>query len=276
MIIYVATLAAGAALLLLVMAIEARLDALTQARVGSRIGPLGLLTEPAALLRLALQQKQTLPKGGRVWIILWTGSLAGLLGLLPWGGDSEFMLLGIPILASIAALALHFISTTHLVHVLGGLVPLVLAILAVGLDTGSFSWVALEVTDGFPLGIRAFSKPSMALAAVLFWMSSQSAFGLAPLSFSNFETEYRRGMSGAILRVGQASARLILASFTVLVFLGGGPIYWVGIKAAALAIGTHLLTASLPKMRSDQWMRGGWRILFAAGILAVFLRGLNL
>lgn len=264
------------AVLLGVVALEGQLTARVQARVGFRVGWAGIWNEPMILARMMLQRNQTLPVGGKAWLILWCFSVAGMVGLLPWAGDGDFVLLGLPVLAVVSSLSLQFMSTGQLAQAMGALVPLILAILTVGLDAGGYSWSLVLEGEGFPLGARALSRPSMALGFGVFWVSAQSVFGLSPLSVSLFETEYRRGTSGAVVRLGRAAARLTLAALTTHLFFGSGGVLVVAIKSGLLVLITHLMVASLPRLRSDQWMRVGWKILFGAGVGALLLRNAGL
>ena len=93
-----------------------------------------------------------------------------------------------------------------------------------------------------------------------------------------FHTEYS-GMRFGLFFVGEYINLVILSSMVTVFFLGGwlGPllpgVIWFGVKVLALCFFFIWVRGSLPRLRYDQLMHFGWKILLPLALLNVLLTG---
>ncbi len=96
---------------------------------------------------------------------------------------------------------------------------------------------------------------------------------------TGYNTEYS-GMKFALLFLAEYSNMFVVSALTVLLFLGGWrgpwlpPIVWMLIKTYAVVFVILWLRATLPRIRVDQLMELGWKVLMPVALLNLMLTGL--
>ncbi len=137
--------------------------------------------------------------------------------------------------------------------------------------------------------------PSL-LGIILFGISALAELGHIPFDLpeaeselvSGYNTEYS-GMKFAMFFLAEFSNAFVLAALGVTLFLGGWQspfpaswpvlgwdhglfaIGWFFLKTLSLVFGLFWLRATLPRLRIDQLMGLGWKILIPVGLLNVFV-----
>ena len=95
---------------------------------------------------------------------------------------------------------------------------------------------------------------------------------------AGFHTEYS-GMRFALFFVGEYVNMVLLGALIAVFFLGGWhgpilpPIVWLGIKVLAVPVFLIWTRASLPRLRYDQLMALGWKVLVPLALVNVLLTG---
>jgi len=79
--------------------------------------------------------------------------------------------------------------------------------------------------------------------------------------------------------VGEYINMIILGSMTTVFFLGGWhgpllpPVVWFGIKVLAVSFAFIWIRGTMPRLRYDQLMHFGWKILVPLALLNVIVTG---
>lgn len=172
-------------------------------------------------------------------------------------------------------------------------IPLLISILGVIMLSGSFSLVDIVGAQGGSflhlgdIGMLPrwfiFLQP---LAFVLYFITMLADQVRTPFDLPEAESEIVQGyvteyssMKFAIFFVAEYSNVLVLSTIAVLAFLGGwhgpfGPsVVWLALKVYLLIFVVIWLRATLPRVRIDQLMDLGWKILLPLGLLNVVLTG---
>jgi NADH-quinone oxidoreductase subunit H len=95
---------------------------------------------------------------------------------------------------------------------------------------------------------------------------------------AGFHTEYS-GMRFGLFFVGEYINMIILASMVTVFFLGGWhgpwlpPVVWFGLKVLLIAFLFIWARGTLPRLRYDQLMHFGWKILVPLALLNVIVTG---
>ncbi len=93
---------------------------------------------------------------------------------------------------------------------------------------------------------------------------------------AGYSVEYS-GMRFALFQVGEFFGLWALACLTVIMFLGGWkgpflpPVVWFFIKFYAIFVFLAFSRVSVPRVRPDQLMTLGWKILLPAGLANIFV-----
>jgi len=93
-----------------------------------------------------------------------------------------------------------------------------------------------------------------------------------------FHTEYS-GMRFGLFFVGEYINMVILGSMLTVLFLGGwhGPwlpgVVWFGIKVLSICFFFIWVRGSMPRLRYDQLMNFGWKVLLPLALLNVLVTG---
>jgi len=95
---------------------------------------------------------------------------------------------------------------------------------------------------------------------------------------AGYHTEYS-GMRFALFFVGEYVNMILLGSITAVFFLGGWhgpflpPIIWLAMKVLAVPVFLIWTRASLPRLRYDQLMRLGWKVLVPLALVNILVTG---
>ncbi|OLN25111.1 NADH-ubiquinone oxidoreductase chain H [Desulfovibrio sp. DV] len=95
---------------------------------------------------------------------------------------------------------------------------------------------------------------------------------------AGFHTEYS-GMRFALFFVGEYVNMVLLGAVTAIFFLGGWhgpffpPIVWLAVKVLAVPVFLIWTRASLPRLRYDQLMALGWKVLVPLALLNILVTG---
>jgi NADH-quinone oxidoreductase subunit H len=95
---------------------------------------------------------------------------------------------------------------------------------------------------------------------------------------AGFHTEYS-GMRFALFFVGEYVNMILLGAITAIFFLGGWhgpflpPIVWLAIKVLAVPVFLIWTRASLPRLRYDQLMALGWKVLVPLALVNILVTG---
>jgi NADH-quinone oxidoreductase subunit H len=95
---------------------------------------------------------------------------------------------------------------------------------------------------------------------------------------AGFHTEYS-GMRFGLFFVGEYINLIILGAMVTVFFLGGwlGPVLpgvvWFGLKVLAVAFFFIWMRGTLPRLRYDQLMHFGWKILIPLALLNIVVAG---
>lgn len=155
-------------------------------------------------------------------------------------------------------------------------VPLVLAVLTVAALTGSFSLVRIVESQSVWL---AFSNPMGFIAFLLYFTAAMAEVNRNPFDLpeaeselvAGYHTEYS-GMRWAFFMLGEYISLFFVCGFAATLFLGGWhgpvlpPVIWFLIKTYALIFLAMWLKWTLPRLRVDQLMRFGWKVLLPVSL----------
>jgi NADH-quinone oxidoreductase subunit H len=95
---------------------------------------------------------------------------------------------------------------------------------------------------------------------------------------AGFHSEYS-GMKFGMFFVGEYIAITLISALMVTLFLGGWhgpllpPLVWFFLKLLFFIVGFILLRASLPRMRYDQLMGFGWKLMLPLALLNLMITG---
>jgi NADH-quinone oxidoreductase subunit H len=150
-------------------------------------------------------------------------------------------------------------------------VPLGLALLAVVVAVGSLSTVDIVAHQRW---WNAISSPPLFIAFVVYFICAMAEVNRIPFDLpeaeaelvAGYHTEYS-GMRWAIFFMGEYGYLFFVCAFATTLFLGGWhgpflpPILWFFIKTYALIIAMMWMRWTYPRLRIDQIMRFGWKVL---------------
>lgn len=172
-------------------------------------------------------------------------------------------------------------------------IPLLISILGIVMLSGSFSLVSVVAAQrgsfmhlgGVGLLPRwfIFLQP---LAFVLYFITMLADQVRTPFDLPEADSEIVQGymteyssMKFAVFFLAEYSNVVILSTIGALAFLGGwygpfGPsVLWLALKVYFLIFVVIWLRATLPRVRIDQLMDLGWKILLPLGLLNVVVTG---
>ncbi len=166
-------------------------------------------------------------------------------------------------------------------------VPMLLSVLGVVMLAGSLSIVEIvkAQTNGplFVGGWYIFRQP---IGFLLFLVTLSAELNRTPFDMpeaeselvAGYQTEYA-GMKFALFMLAEYSNLFILSALGVALFFGGWsgpllpPIAWFFIKTYLFVIGMLWIRGSLPRVRVDQLMDLGWKVLLPIGLINILLTG---
>ena len=306
--VYFVVLTAAAYLVLA----ERRLLAWIQDRKGpNRVGPWGLLQPLADLIKM-LTKEDFRPAGADKWLFYLAPAMAAIPAILtgaviPFGAplpihgrmvplqvaDVNVGLLFFMALSSIAVygVALGGWASNSKYALLGsirGLAQLISYELSMGLSlvptvmlARSFSLA--EIVAAQEHGWFILYQP---LAFVIFFISIVAECKRVPFDIpeaegelvAGFHTEYS-GMRFGLFFVGEYINVLVLGGLAATFFLGGWhgpflpPVVWFACKVLAFAFLFIWIRGTLPRLRYDQLMHFGWKVLTPLALLNILVTG---
>ncbi len=291
---------------------ERKILARMQLRYGpNRVGPFGMLQPLSDLIKL-LTKEDFLPATADKWLFLIAPGLSAVTALLtfavvPFGPPLEIfgqtlplvvidLNIGVLYFLGLSSLAVYGMalggwasnSKYALLGSIRGLAQLISYELAMGLSVVPVVMMA-----------RSFSLTEIVMAqeAIPYILLNPLAFLIFLISIvaeskripfdmpeaenelvAGFHTEYS-GMRFGLFFVGEYINLIILGSMLTVFFLGGwhGPylpgVVWFSLKVLAICFFFIWVRASLPRLRYDQLMHFGWKLLLPLSLLNVLVTG---
>ncbi len=292
--------------------VERKLLGRMQARYGpNRAGRYGLLQPLVDLVKL-MTKEDTIPEGASKGIFLVAPGVVSFIALLifavvPFGKTITLWGRPIPLLITDLNVGLLFILALSSISVygvalggwasnskyslLGGIrgaaqmisyeVPLGLSLVPVVMLARSFSLV--EITDaqrGYPF---ILVQP---VSFVLFFAAALAEIKRIPFDLpeaenelgAGYHTEYS-GMRFGLFFLGEYITMIILGSLVAIFFLGGWrgpllpPMIWFLLKVGVIVFALIWFRATFPRMRYDQLMNTGWKVLIPIALLNIVATG---
>lgn len=291
---------------------ERKLLGRMQVRYGpNRAGPFGLLQPLADIIKLVTKE-DTVPQGADRVIFLLAPTVAAATALLifaviPFGREVTFAgrplplvitdlhigLLYVLALASISVygVALGGWSSNSKYSLLGGVrgaaqmisyeLSLGLSLVPVVMLARSFSLVDIvEAQAGYPFVVV---QP---VALVIFFISAVAESKRIPFDLPEAEGELAAGyhleysgMRFGLYFLGEYITLIVLGGLATVFFFGGwqGPLLpspvWFLIKVLAVAFFMIWMRTTLPRLRYDQLMDLGWKVLLPVALLNIVATG---
>jgi NADH-quinone oxidoreductase subunit H len=292
--------------------VERKLLGRMQARYGpNRAGRYGLLQPMADVIKL-ITKEDTVPIGASKVIFLLAPGVVGLMTLLifavvPFGRDIVLWGRSIPLVITdlnvgvLFVLALSSISVYGIAlggwasnskySLLGGIrgaaqlisyeIPLGLSLVPVVMLARSFSLVDItNAQSGYPF---ILIQP---VSFLIFLIAALAEIKRIPFDLpeaenelgAGYHTEYS-GMRFGLFFLGEYIMMVVLGSLVAIFFLGGWhgpllpPIVWFLLKVGIIVCALIWFRATFPRIRYDQLMNMGWKVLIPAALLNIMATG---
>lgn len=294
---------------ILVMA-ERKTAGYIQLRYGpNRVGPRGILQPLADILKL-LTKENVSPNRADMWIFLGAPiamfvPVAMVWLVVPFTEQSVVADLNVAILffvaiTSIGALGLIMAgygsrSTFSLLGALRGAaqmisyeVPLILSLLGVIMLTGSLSLVDVVGAQGGGFW-NWYIWPQLPMF-LIFYVSAIAETKRVPFDLPEGESEIvggfmveYSGMTWALIQAAEFAGMGLMSGVTATLFLGGwqppfefmdmGAFnwFWFGMKTAIIMFTFQWIRWSVPRLRMDQLMDFGWKVLVPGALIWLFV-----
>ncbi len=291
---------------------ERKLLARMQLRYGpNRAGPFGLMQPLADVIKL-LTKEDFLPATADKWLFLLAPGLAAVTALLtfavvPFGPPLEIFGQTLPlVVVDLNVGVLYFLGLSSLAVygvALGGWASNSKYAL-LGSIRGLSQLISYELAMGLSLVPVVMMARSFSLTEIVMAQEKLPYLLLNPLAFliflisvlaeskrtpfdlpeaenelvAGFHTEYS-GMRFGLFFVGEYINMIILGAMVTVFFLGGwhGPwlpgVVWFVVKVLAVCTFFIWVRGSLPRLRYDQLMHFGWKILLPLSLLNVLVTG---
>jgi NADH-quinone oxidoreductase subunit H len=291
---------------------ERKLLARMQLRYGpNRVGPFGMLQPLADVIKL-LTKEDFLPAAADKWLFLIAPGLSALTALLtfavvPFGPPIELFGRTLPlVVVDLNVGVLYFLGLSSLAvygMALGGWASNSKYAL-LGSIRGLSQLISYELSMGLALVPVVMMARSFSLTEIVMAQEKLPFMLLNPVAFlvflisvlaeskripfdlpeaenelvAGFHTEYS-GMRFGLFFVGEYINLIILGSMVTVFFLGGwhGPllpgVVWFVLKVLAICGFFIWVRGSLPRLRYDQLMHFGWKILLPVSLLNVLVSG---
>ena len=291
---------------------ERKLLARFQVRYGpNRAGPGGILQPLADMVKL-FTKEDLVPAGADRVIFLMAPALVASTVLMsfaavPWGPEFTFwgtkvqgvvadLPIGVLYVFAMSSLSVYGVAlggwaSNSKYSLLGGIrgaaqmisyeLSLGLSLVPVVMMAGSFSLVRIvEAQQTVPFGLL---QP---VSLVIFLVSAVAETKRIPFDLpeaenelvAGYHTEYS-GMRFGIFFLGEYVNMLVLGSMVATMFLGGWkgpvlpPLVWFLLKVTGVAFLLIWVRGTLPRLRYDQLMHLGWKVLLPASALNVLATG---
>ena len=292
--------------------VERKLLGRMQARYGpNRAGRYGLLQPMADVIKL-ITKEDTVPEGSSRIIFLVAPGVAGFVALLifsvvPFGRNIMLWGRSVPLVITDLNIGLLFVLALSSIGVygialggwasnskyslLGGIrgaaqmisyeIPLGLSVVPVVMLARSFSLVEINnAQSGYPfILVQPFSFIIFLIAAVA--EIKRIPFDLPEAENelgAGYHTEYS-GMRFGLFFLGEYITMILLGSLVAVFFLGGWqgpflpPILWFLIKVGIVVFMLIWFRATFPRIRYDQLMSTGWKVLIPAALINIIATG---
>ena len=289
---------------------ERKLLARLQVRFGpNRAGKFGILQPLADVIKL-LTKEDTVPAQADRFIFLFAPAVIAITTLLlfavvPFGEDLTFRDRTVPLVVADLNVGLLFLfalfslgvysvalggwSSNSKYSLIGGLrgaaqmisyeLPLVLSLVPVILLAGSFSLVDMVKAQArYPF---ILVQP---VSFLLFFVSAAAEIKRIPFDLpeaenelvAGYHTEYS-GMRFGLFFLGEYISLIVLGSLVTVFFLGGWrgpflpPLAWFALKVLAVVFVMIWMRGTLPRLRYDQLMKLGWKVLIPVALINIVL-----
>ncbi len=272
-----------------------------------RVGPWGLLQTVADVLKLLIKEDTIPNKADRVLfkiapVIAFVPSFA-VVAVLPFTENLFFADIAVGLLYYIAISSITIIgvlvgswASNNKYALLGGMraaaqmisyeIPLVMAGIGVFLSVGSFNLREIVAAQEDVW----FIVPQF-LGFIVFLVASIAELNRTPFDLPEAESElvagYHVEYSGfrfAFFMLAEYVYLFAMSSLTTVLFLGGWhplfgldfipPLIWFVLKMLAVVFFIFWLRATFPRIRGDQLMQLGWKVLLPLALANIFLSAL--
>jgi len=300
---------------------ERKFSAWMQYRIGpNRVGPWGLLQPLADGVKFIFKES-LMPAGANTALFRFAPVIAALpafltIAAIPFTNDIVIkghnfgplaianLDIGVLYILAIAGLGVYGVilggwASNSKYSLMGSLrasaqmisyeLTLILTILAVVVMSGSLN--LREIVEAQPT-IGSWHIWTQPLAFLMFVVATFAETNRHPFDFSEcepelvggFHTEYS-AMKWAMFYIGEYSAMTVMASLTVVLFLGGWSVpfwpeapWYIGLASFLAKTGFFLFLFlwvrwTLPRFRFDQLMRMGWKLFLPLALLNLLVTG---
>ncbi len=295
--------------------VERKLLARIQIRYGpNRAGKFGLLQPFADSIKMMVKEDIVPAEADRVIFLLAPAVVATtallMFAVIPFGPEISVFGARVPLVISDLNIGLLFIfalsslgvygtalggwASNSKYSLLGGIrgaaqmisyeLSLGLAMVPVVMHAGSFSLVDIvEAQSGLPFFVL---EP---VAFAVFFTSAMAESKRIPFDLpeaenelgAGFHTEYS-GMRFGMFFLGEYVHMQVLGALTAVLFLGGwrGPLLpppvWLALKMFAVSLVMIWIRGTLPRLRYDQLMNFGWKVLIPVALMNIVVTGARL
>jgi NADH-quinone oxidoreductase subunit H len=289
---------------------ERKILAWVQDRKGpNRVGPFGLLQPLADLIKL-LTKEDFLPAAADKWLFYLAPAMAAIpaimiFAVIPFGAPLQIAGHTVPLVVADLNIGLLFFLALSSIAVYGvaiggwasnskysllggirGLAQLISYELSMGLSLVPIVMLArsfslTEIVDAQRVVPFIVYQP---LAFIIFLISITAECKRIPFDLpeaegelvAGFHTEYS-GMRFGLFFVGEYINIIVLGGLATTLFLGGWhgpllpPLVWFTIKTLAFAFFFIWMRGTLPRLRYDQLMHLGWKVLTPLALLNILV-----
>ncbi len=292
--------------------VERKLLGRFQVRYGpNRAGPFGVLQPMADIIKM-LAKEDTMPAGADRAVFLYAPAVIAVTSLLifaviPFGDkwtiggrtvplviadfDAGFLFIFALFALGVYGTALGGWASNSKYSLLGGIrgaaqmisyeLPMVLSLIPVVMMAGSFSLVDIvNAQSRYPF---ILFQPHM---FVIFLISASAEIRRIPFDLpeaenelvAGYHTEYS-GMRFGLFFLGEYIGLIVLGALVSVFFWGGWhgplfpPIVWFIIKVAIVIFFMIWMRGTLPRLRYDQLMHLGWKVLIPISLLNIIITG---
>ncbi|HEX9079953.1 MAG TPA: NADH-quinone oxidoreductase subunit NuoH [Desulfuromonadaceae bacterium] len=291
---------------------ERRILAWIQDRKGpNRVGPAGLLQPLADLIKL-LTKEDFLPAAADKWLFYLAPAMAAIPAILtfsviPFGKPLTIAGHRVPLLVADLNVGILFFLALSSIAVYGvalggwasnskysllggirGLAQLISYELSMGLSLVPVVMMArsFNLSDIVSAQARVPFIVYQPLAFIIFLISITAECKRIPFDIpeaegelvAGFHTEYS-GMRFGLFFVGEYINIIVLGGLATTFFLGGwhgpllSPVVWFSLKTLAFAFFFIWMRGTLPRLRYDQLMHLGWKVLTPLALLNILVTG---
>ncbi|MDI6782674.1 MAG: NADH-quinone oxidoreductase subunit NuoH [bacterium] len=284
--------------------LERKVSAHMQSRLGPmRVGPHGLLQSIADTIKLLLKEN-ILPEKADKWVfvaapvvVMFPAFMAFLVIPFDQGLIAKDLNLGLLYILAIGSVAVigifmagwssynkySFIGAMRTVaQIISYEVPLILSVISIVMMVGSLSMVL--IVDAQKHTWFIFLQP---LAFIIYFIAATAETNRTPFDIpeaeselvAGFHTEYS-GMKFAIFFVAEYTNVFTVSAIATTLFFGGwqGPFFpsiiWFLLKTYILVFVLMWFRWTFPRLRVDQMMSFGWKILTPLAFINIAFTGL--